>query len=403
MCFQPRRFGLCFVRDAGGTIVRAEPRGRIMRKSMLWLVAAALAGGGYWYSLNGDKKAPGNVGKPVPSVPVKVARVGQGDVQEWLDVVGRGIASESVTLKSRVDGQVAAVPFTEGQHVRKGDVLLRLDPADYTARLRQAEANLTRSQAQQAKAAADVARYTGLRQSGFVSEEKVNDLRAALQAADAAVLADRAAVDLARLQLGYTTLRAPIDGVVGTKQVHPGSTVKINDTSLAVINRVRPLHIGFAVPEKHLPRLRAALAKGKLMARVTVGNDWTKAIEAPVVFIDNAVDASTGTIQVKASAANDSEALAPGQYLNVRLPLGVWAGAATLPAEAVQQGPQGSYVFVVKPDMGIEQRKIVLVDSRDGVAVVTQGLKDGETVVTDGHLRLTPKSKVKTSGDKVTR
>lgn len=365
-----------------------------MRKAIVLLAVALGAGGLYWQYAGKPAGEGKKAVKETPPVPVKVARVATRDVPEWLEVVGRGIASESVTLKARVDGQVAAVPFEEGRRVAKGDVLVRLDSADLEAKLRQAEANMARSQAQQAKARADVERYTGLRQSGFVSEEKVNDLRAALQAADAAVLADKAAADLARLQLGYATVRAPIAGMVGAKQVFPGSAVKVNDTVLAVINRIRPLHIGFGVPEKHLPRLRAALAKGKLMARVAVASDWSKAIEAPVVFIDNTVDPATGTIQIKASATNDNEALAAGQFLNARLPLGVWSGAATLPAEAIQQGPQGSYVFVVKPDKGIEQRKVALADSRDGVAVVTQGLSDGETVVTDGHLRLTPKSKV---------
>jgi membrane fusion protein, multidrug efflux system len=367
-----------------------------MRKTIILLsIATAVAGALYWRSLDratthGDKAV-----KATPPVPVKVAQARVQDVPEWIEVVGRGIASESVTLKARVDGQVANVPFNEGQHVAKGDILVKLDSADLEAKLRQAEANLARGRAQQAKARADVERYTSLRQSGFVSEEKLSDLRATQQAADAAVLADQAATDLARLQLGYTTVRAPITGIVGAKQVYPGSAVKVNDTALAVINRVRPLHMGFGVPEKHLPRLRATLDKGKLMARIAIAGDWSKAIEAPVVFIDNAVDPATGTIQVKASAANDNEALAPGQFVSVRLPLGTWSGAATLPAEAIQQGPQGSYVFVVKPDMmGIEQRKIVLADSRDGLAVVTEGLKDGETVVTDGHLRLTPKSKV---------
>jgi multidrug efflux system membrane fusion protein len=233
-----------------------------------------------------------------------------------------------------------------------------------------------------------------LRQSGFVSDEKVSDLRAALQAADAALLADKAATELARLQLGYTVIRAPIDGVVGAKLVFPGSAIKVNDTALAVINQVQPLHIGFSVPEKYLPRLRAALGKGALNVQVAVNNDWAHAIAAPVVFIDNAVDGGTGTIQLKARAGNENEALTPGQYVAVRVPLGLWQNAATLPAEAIQQGPQGAYVVLVKQDKGIEQRKVSLADSREGIAVVTQGLQGGETVVTDGHLRLTPKSKV---------
>ncbi len=366
-----------------------------MRKAIMLLAIALVAGTGIYYRTACDAgKTDNKTAKGTPPVPVKVAQVEIRDMPEWLDVVGRGIASESVVIKSRIDGQVAAVPFTEGQHVRRGDVLIRLDPADMQAKLRQAEANLARSQAQLAKAHADVGRYTALRQSGFVSEEKVSDIRTVLQAAEAATLADKATVDLARLQLGYATLRAPIDGIVGAKLVFPGSSVKINETTLAVINRVQPMHIGFAVPEKHLPRLRAALARGKLPAQVTVGNDSRNVTEATVNFIDNAVDAGTGTIQLKASTPNDKERLSPGQFLSVRIALDQWHSAATLPAEAIQQGPHGAFVLVVKPDKGIDQRKVTLVDSREGIAIVTQGLQGGETVVTDGHLRLTPKSKV---------
>ena len=366
-----------------------------MRKTIVLLAITLAVGAGLYYrSANDTAKPEKKTGKDAPPVPVKVAQVQLRDMPEWLEVVGRGVASESVTLKSRIDGQVAAVPFIEGQHVRRGDILIRLDPADFKAKLRQAEANLARSQAQQAKARADVERYTALRQSGFVSDEKVSELRANLQAAEASVLADKATTDLVRLQLGYTSLRAPIDGVIGAKLVFPGSAVKINETALAVINRIQPLHIGFAVPEKHLPRLRATLAKGKLPVRITVGDDQAQATEATVNFIDNTVDIGSGTIQLKASTPNKQESLGPGQFVNVRLALGQWLGAATLPAEAIQQGPQGSYVFVVKPDKGIEQRNVTLADSRDGVAIVTEGLQGGETVITDGHLRLTPKSKV---------
>jgi multidrug efflux system membrane fusion protein len=364
-----------------------------MRKLILPLAIALAIGGGLYYrsAVDSGKSAKPAVkgGQPVP---VKVAKVQVRDMPEWLDVVGRGMASESVTLKSRIDGQVAAVSFNEGQHVRKGDILLRLDPADLAAKLRQVEANLARSQAQMTKARADVGRYEALRQSGFVSEEKLSDLRASLQAAEAAVQADVAAADHARLQLSYTTLRAPIDGIVGSRLVFPGSSVKLNETALALINRIQPLHIAFAVPEKHLPRLRAALAAGKFTAQIAIGD--TPVTEAAVNFIDNTVDVGTGTIQMKANTPNAKEQLAPGQFLNVRLTLGYWKNAAIVPAEAIQQGPQGVYVFVVKPDKGIEQRKVTLADSRDGTAIVTQGLNDGETVVTDGHLRLTLKSKV---------
>jgi multidrug efflux system membrane fusion protein len=182
--------------------------------------------------------------------------------------------------------------------------------------------------------------------------------------------------------------------VIGGKLVFPGGTVKANDTALAVINRVRPLHVVFALPERHLPRLRAAMAGGGLSARIAVDGNPAHGTDGRVSFIDNAVDPATGTIQLKATLANADEALAPGQFVTVSLALEVLKGVATVPAEAVQQGPHGAFAFVVRDDLGIEQRGVEVIDNRDGMAVIDRGLKEGETVVTDGHLRLTPKSRV---------
>lgn len=358
----------------------------------LLLLALGLAGGVYYRYQSADGGAAGKTRKESPPVPVMVAPVTIQDVPQVLEAVGRGTAFETVTLKSRVDGQVAAVPYNEGQHVQRGDVLVRLDPADFEARLQQARANLARDEAQLAKARADVERYLALRQSGFVSEEKVGEVRAGLLAAEAAVRADQAALDLAQLQLGYATIRAPLSGVVGAKLVFPGAGVKTNETDLAVINRVRPLQVSFSLPERHLPQLRAALRKGGLTARIRTAGGY--ATQGDVTFMDNAVDSATGTIQLKAQVANDDEALAPGQFVQVELGIGAWKNIATLPAEAVQQGPDGAFVFVVKPDLGIEQRKVELIERRQDLAIVGSGLTGGESVVTDGHLRLTPKSKV---------
>ena len=214
------------------------------------LCAVLGAAGGAWYYLNGNTPA-GAAKKPAapPAVPVKLAKAEVRDVPLRLEVTGRTEAYESVTLKSRVEGQVSRVPFAEGQHVRQGDLLVQLDPADYQARQAQAEANLAKSQAQAAKARADVERYVALREKGFVSEEKVGEMRTAAAAAEAVAKADGAAAELARLQLSYTAVRAPFAGVVGAKLVSPGAAVKLNDTALATVNRVRPLYVGFAVPE----------------------------------------------------------------------------------------------------------------------------------------------------------
>ena len=332
-----------------------------------------------------------------PAVPVIAAQALAQDIPVTLQVVGRAEAYESVVLKSRVDGQVAAVLFTEGQQVKQGDVLIRLDPADYAARLQQAEANAARDEALIAKSRSDTARYTALKQRNFVSEEKVNDIRTSEAAASANLRASKAAAEVARLQLSYTTIRAPITGVVGARVVFPGSAVKINDTTLAVINRLRPLLVSFSVPEKHLPRLRAAIKSGagRMQVDISLPSDPSQHFDGKVRFIDNTVDASTGTILLKAELANDDERLTPGQFLNVTLLLETLSNAVTVPNEAVQQGADGNFVFVVRDDATVEVRKIETAAAKAGKTAIAKGLAVGETVVTDGQLRLTPGARVK--------
>lgn len=373
-----------------------------MKKNRLLLLAAAVIVGGaaaYWF-LSAREAASAKTSRTPPPVPVALARATTRDVPLLLDVVGRAEAYESVTLKARVDGQVAAVPFTEGQHVRAGEVLVRLDPADFNARLMQAEANQARDQALLTKTHADVERYAALKNRGFVSEEKVAEVRTNEASAAATVRADKAAVDLARLQLGYATLRAPFAGVVGARLVFPGTAVKTNDTALAVVNRVRPLYVSFAVPEKHLSRLRAAMAGNALKVVVQIPGEPSPGFEGEARFIDNAVDPTTGTIQMKATLPNRDEKLTPGQFLNVSMALDVARNAVTVPAETVQQGPEGSFLFVVKSDDSVETRKVEVAAIRDGLAVIGKGLQDGETVVTDGQLRLTPGAKVQRAKEK---
>jgi len=340
-----------------------------------------------------------------PPVPVAIAQAAARDVPFAVDVVGRAEAFESVTLKARVDGQIEAVLFTEGQRVAQGDVLVRLDPSDFTARVRQAEASVARDEALLAKAHADTLRYMALKGRNFVSEEKVNEVRTNEAAAAATLRADQAALDLARAQLSYTTVRAPFAGIVGARLVFPGSAIKTNDTALAVVNRVRPLLVSFSVPEKHLPRLRAAAAGagdkgiGALKVAVSLPGDSAHSFEGSVRFLDNAVDAATGTIQMKAELPNVDEKLTPGQFLNVNLRLDTLRQAVTVPNEAVQQGPEGNFIFVVKADSSVEVRKVETGASTGGLTVVAKGLQAGETVVTDGQLRLTPGAKIRSKED----
>lgn len=336
-----------------------------------------------------------------PPVPVAATAAVARDIPVRLQVVGRAEAYESVALKSRVDGQIAELLFSEGQHVKQGDLLIRLDSADLAARLAQAQAGVARDEALLAKTRADTMRYMALKDRNFVSDEKVNDTRTNEAAALANLRASQAAVEVARLQHSYTEIRAPISGVIGARLVFSGSTVKTNDTTLAVINRVQPLRVAFPIPEKHLPRLRAAMQAGALKIEAQVPNDATGRFSGAVRFIDNAVDATTGTILVKAELDNADELLTPGQFLNVSLILDTLANAVTVPNEAVQQGTEGNFVYVVGSDGTVEVRGIETATSDGAATAIANGLALGEMVVTDGHLRLTPGAKVKIKeGDK---
>lgn len=358
-------------------------------KPLIAFVLIALLGGGYVYWGNQKTGQPTTNNAP-PPVPVIVAQAKNGEMPVLLNVVGRAEAYEGVTVKSRLDGQVASVPYTEGQAVKQGDVLVRLDPADFAAKVAQAEAVVARDQAQLAKAKADLERYQGLRARGFVSDEKVNELRTNEAAAQATLKADQAALDLARLQLSYTTIRAPFSGIVGARLVFPGSTVKINDTALAVVNRVDPLYVSFAVPERHLLGLRKAVSQGPMTVQITLPGNKETAFLAKARFIDNAVDATTGTIQMKAMLDNKQTRLTPGQFLNVGMMLDKLTDAVLVPNEAIQQGADGNFLYVVKADNTVEMRKLEIIASHQGMTALAKGVGAGETVVTDGQLRLTP-------------
>ena len=369
----------------------------MMKKLLLLLVLIGLGfGAAHWWR-SAHQAGPARPGGP-PAVPVKAARVTSRDMPVLLKVVGRAEAYESVSLKSRVDGQVAAVAYREGQHVNKGEVLVRLDPADFEARVQQAQANLARDQAQLAKAHADFERYQVLKQRGFVSAEMLSGMRTSYESALATRAADQAALQLARLQADYAVIRAPFAGIVGARLVFPGSGVKTNDTVLALVNRVRPLYVSFAVPEQHLERLRAAMKAGALPVSVTVPGDDSRRYPGDARFLDNAVDPATGTIQMKAVLDNKDEMLTPGQFVRVSLALDTVENALVVPAEAVQQGPEGNFVYVVGGDGKVAVRPIRMLLSEGDLAIIGQGLAVGETVVTDGQLRLTPGARVRVVG-----
>jgi multidrug efflux system membrane fusion protein len=363
----------------------------------IWAVAVAgLATGGYFLTLHPAKatrvaEAGRPAGRPAPVV---VAEVTTRSVPITLGVIGNVEAYSTVSIKSRIDGQLVSAAFQEGQLVHKGDLLFSIDPRGFQAQVEQAEATLARDQASLEGAKADLARYTRLSKSGYSSEQQFEQQRAATKALEATIRADQAALDMAKLLLEYTEIRSPIDGRTGNILLKPGNLVKANDTNaIVVINQTEPIYVSVAVPEQNLTEIKRRMAEGRLRVEARVpGGD--KPEIGQITFINNAVDASTGTIQLKATFSNDDERLTPGQFVDVTLQLSVLENALVVPSEAIQTGQSGTYVFVVKPDRTAESRPVVTGPTADGFTVVSQGLKAGEQVVTEGQLRVVPGAKV---------
>lgn len=356
-----------------------------MRLTRLILIVA-LAGGAWatWQAMHPPVPANGAKAGP-PAVPVQLANVEVRDFSQQLTLAGRTEADATVTLKARVDGQVLAVPMREGATVKAGDVLVQLDPADLQSKLAQAQANLAKSRVQRERAVIELARYQALRDKGFVSDEKVAEIRVNAATAEAVEKADAAAVEAARLQAGHTMIRAPFAGIVGAQVVFPGTSAKANETVLVTINRVQPLRVVAAIPERHVGILRARLRDtAPLLAVVGEG---AAVHPARVDFIDNAIDAGSGTALLKASLPNADGALAAGQFVNVSLPLAVLPGAAVIPAVALVQGSAGYFVFVASD--GKATRRAVEVGAVQGdLAAIVKGLAAGERVVAEGQQRL---------------
>ncbi len=342
-----------------------------------------------------EPKAPKGNGKAGAPVPVLVATAEQKVIPVQIRAIGNAEAYATVAVKARVDGQIVRVNFREGQDVAPGEVLFQLDPRPFEAALAQARANLARDAAQLANAQAQERRYRDLLQKNFVSREMYAQIRTNLDTARATVQADQAAVENARLQLEFGTIRSPISGRTGKILIQRGNLVKANDTNaLVVINRIRPIYVDLSVPEQDLERIRRFMRGGALPVGVTLPGADAKTASGKLVFVDNAVDATTGTVRLKALLPNEDEALWPGLFVNATLTLRQQKDAVVVPSQAVQTGPRGQYVFVVKPDDSVEMRDIAVDRSVGAETVVAKGLAPGERVVTVGQLRLVPGAKV---------
>ena len=401
----------------------------------------------FFFACSNEKSAPP---KKNVSIPVIVSTVAQKTVPLQLRAIGNVQAYSTVSVRTKVGGEIVHVYFKEGQEVKKGDLLFTIDPRSYEAALRQAEANLGKDVAQVKQAEANLARsnaqvrqseadlvrdvaraknamadahrYESLVQKGVVSKTQYDQIRTQADALEATVLADRAAlenaeasvhaaraslenaqaavhasravVDNAKVQLGYCSIRSPMDGRTGNLIVQQGNLVKADDIILVVINQIIPTYVTFSVSEQYLSEIKKYMAGGRLKVEAIIPNDQESPVEGFITFIDNAVDSSTGTIRIKGTFANKEKRLWPGQFVNVILTLTTLPNVIVVPSQAIQAGQESQFVFVVKPDLTVESRPVVLGRSLSGEMVVEKGLLPNERIVTDGQLRLYPGARV---------
>ena len=368
------------------------------RFALLAGLAVAIAAGGLVAYLNGGPR--GGAKKPAakgPGVaPVSVAAAVQQTVPVRLQAIGNVEAYTSVAIKSRVDGQILEVQFREGQEVRKDEVLFRIDPRPFEAALKQSEAQALRDVASRDQAASQERRYLELLQKNFVSKEAYAQFRTNAQTAEATSRASQAALENAKLNLEYTVIRAPINGYVGRALLQAGNMVKANDTAaLVVINQVRPVYVSFAIPEQQLAMVRELMRKSPLTVEVAAPGAEKPLAAGRIAFLDNAVDQSTGTIKARAVFDNPDAALWPGQFYTVFVKLFDQENAIVVPTQALQTGPNGQFVYVLKSDMTTEVRAVVVARTEGDHAVLAKGaVAPGDKVVVRGALRLAPGVKV---------
>ncbi|OGQ91885.1 MAG: hypothetical protein A2289_10245 [Deltaproteobacteria bacterium RIFOXYA12_FULL_58_15] len=329
------------------------------------------------------------------AVPVTVTEVKSKSVPLIVRAIGTVNAKEAVAVRAQVGGVLTAIHFVEGTEVKANDLLFTLDARPFRVALHAAQAGLARNRALLAKAEEDSRRYARLVKSGFVTQEQADQTRTNAASLAAAVQADTAAVEAARLQLDYCTIRAPIHGRVGQTAVDVGNLIKANDAQpLVMLLQTDPIEVIFSIPERVLPALRAVFGGQPLVAIATPPGESAASLGGAVVFVDNAVDPGTGTLLLKAEFANDEGRLWPGQFVEVALTLRVDTDAIVVPTEAVQNGREGSFVFAVKSDETVDLRPIVVAREAGDESVIASGLTKGEIVVRDGQLRLFPGAKV---------
>lgn len=357
--------------------------------------ALALLGAAGLLGLAGCGRAGGRSGA-APAVPVQTAVAVQADVPRRIEAIGTVQPLRTVSVKSQVDGIIAQMNFQEGQDVKKGDLLVSLDRRPFENSLLIARADLANARAMAEQAQADLDRYQKLDQAAVVSKEEYIQYVTKAQTAQAQVQAKEAAVANAELQLGYTEIRAPISGRTGQRLLHEGALVKANDNSftLVTINQLSPIAITYAVPERSLDEIRAAFAAGEATVSAKERGTGVAHENGKLEFIDNTVDPTTGMVTLKAVFPNEDSALWPGRFMYVVTQIGVDRGVIVVPSTAVLNSQNGSTVYVVKADSTVDLRPVKVMRTNGDNTLLSEGLKAGETVVTDGQLRLLPGVKV---------
>jgi membrane fusion protein, multidrug efflux system len=384
----------------------AKARGSTRRTLAIVIILIAVVAALYYVfgRSAGNSQRANRFGTEGP-VPVLVAPVTRADVPVYLDAVGTIKALNTVTVRPQVDGKLLSVNFKEGDDVKKGDILARIDPVIYQAQLDQAVARKAQDEAQLANAKIDLERYEKLAATAAINKQQADTQRALVAQNTALVQADQAAIDNARAMLGYTTITAPLDGRTGIRMVDEGNLVRAADSNSAivVITQVRPISVLFNLPQQDLPQVNSAVTKGPLTVDAQ-RSDTDAVIDRGVLrVVDNQVDQTTGTVKLKAEFSNADLQLWPGQFVNIRLLIDTLKQVMVIPTGAVQRGPNGTFVYVAKDDNTVVMRPITVQKQDETQTVVKSGLESNERVITTGFVRLTDGSKISiASADAVT-
>ncbi|HZP62185.1 MAG TPA: efflux RND transporter periplasmic adaptor subunit [Terriglobales bacterium] len=369
---------------------------RVGRKSGLWLPLILITCAFFWSCGGSDPKPNAARANVVQAVPVSVSTAERRDMPYYLTGLGAAQAFYTDSLKTRVDGELMQVNFKEGQYVNKGDLLVVIDPRPYQVALEQAQATLYKDQASLRDAKLNLERYKGLLQnSGAMSQQQVDTQATTVDTLEGAVRTDQAAVDNAKLNLTYCHITSPISGRVGLRLVDPGNIVHASDTNaLLVITQLQPIAVLFTLPEDQLPSVSQHMAKNTLEVDAYSRDDQTKLASGKLLTIDNQIDQTTGTGRLKAVFDNKENTLWPNQFVNVHLLLEIRKNSTVIPAAAIQRGPQGTYVFVAKPDHTADIRPVTIAFTQENMANISSGIAPGDVVITDGQDKLQQGSQI---------